>query len=400
MNSLGSSNPTSLKVGHEGVIFGQRAKVVGRSVLTSKDGYRWNEYHLNLADGKDPTLVCESGIWKRFALFEPETTMSAEVAAGHGVGDQVALWGRSARIDYVGESRVAYIEGKAPEGYRVGSEAHYFNAEDGNTLFVVSWTGDEVEFYEGQNLPRGEVERAFGLPNPSLLARIFSGGSGGLDSWLDDKNRLVGTILGACALLMFLFFRGGGTSEPTLEPPPPVPATAQHLAVETQGDLAGHHYVVAGHQVSEIAETRGTFDRHEYDLVDELGGHALLVQGLSWNARQWYLLQPTSNSVTLWPATQSVDLRPNQAATLAPGFVLGVEDRRPVIRTLFRCRTLGSDGQVPPRVWTGSVRYGFTAQDNDEWVLARWDESDLEIQVGRILTEQEVQHAFGTGISR
>jgi hypothetical protein len=70
----------------------------------------------------------------------------------------------------------------------VGSEAHYFNAEAANLLFVVSWTGDDVEFYEGQNLPRGDVERAFGLPEPSLLARIFSGGAAGSTAGLNPTT--------------------------------------------------------------------------------------------------------------------------------------------------------------------------------------------------------------------
>jgi hypothetical protein len=134
-------NPTGLAVGKEGTLFGRSARVVGRSVLKSADGYQWDEYHLKLDDGSEVTLVFESGIWKRFALFEPKTTINAQSAADLGVGDEVYLGDESAEVDYVGQSRVLFIEGKAPEGYRVGSEAHYFNAEAGNRLFVVSWTG-------------------------------------------------------------------------------------------------------------------------------------------------------------------------------------------------------------------------------------------------------------------
>jgi hypothetical protein len=400
MNSIGTGNPTALKVGQEGTLFGHRATVIGRSVLKSKDGYRWNEYHLKMADVKDTSLVYESGIWKRFALFDPGTALSASDAADFGVGDPVTLGSSAATVTYVGESRVTYIEGRAPEGYSVGSEAHYFNAEVGNQMFVVSWTGSEVEFYEGENLPRGDVERAFGLPNPSLLARIFSGGSGGLDSWLDGNNRLLGTILFACAFFVVLFFRGAGASDPTVEPPLPTPAPALHLAGKVQGDLAGHHYTVVGHQVNEIAETRGTFGRHEYDLADEQGEHSLLIQGLSWNARQWYLFRPSSDSVTVRPAINPTYVPPDQAATFVPGFVFRIEDEQATVRTLFLCRTMALDGEVPPSVWTGSVRYGFTAQTKDGWVLARWNESQIEFYMGRILSEQEVRQAFGPDVSK
>lgn len=390
MSSPRFNNPTALGVGQEGVIFGHRGTVVGRSVLKSGDGYRWDEYHLRLTDGADTTLVYESGIWKRFDLFDPDVKLSASDAADCGVGEQVTLRSGPAEIKYVGQSRIVYVEGKAPEGYRVGSEAHYFNAEAGNQLFVVSWTGDEVEFYEGQSLPRGEVERAFGLPEPSLLARVFSGGSGGLDSWFDDGNRLAGVIMVAFGIFVALFFLGGGSSEPTAEPPPPGPASALHLPGRAQGRLDGHLYAISGHRLNEIAEMRGRFGRHEYDLVDERGGRALLIQELARDARQWYLFRP---------APDSVKIPPNLAATFKQGWVLRVEDDQAVVRTLFLCSTIDCDGDVPPGVRKGSVRYGFTAQTKDGWVLARWNETDVEIQVGRILSEQEVREAFGRGVS-
>ena len=392
MSILGYRNPTALGVGSEGAIFGGRATVVGRSVLKSADGYRWDEYHLKLAGGKETTLVFESGVWKRFDLYDPEKKLSAVDASDYEVGDAITLRDRSAEVSYVGKSRVAFIEGIAPEGYRVGSEAHYFNAEDGGHLFVVSWTGGEVEFYEGQNLPRGEVQRAFGLPEPSLLAGILSGGSGGLDSWFEGNRQLATTVLGAGLFFAFIFFsEGGGFSESSAEPPSPIPAPATRLPEKAEGDFAGHHFAIAGRQVSEVSETHGTFSRHEYDLVDEQGGHALLVQGLALDARQWYLFRPSAE-----PATIS----PNIAATLRQGAVFKAEGKQAVVRTLFLCRTVSVAGDAPPGLQAGLVRYGFEAQASDGWVLARWSDAEIEIQVGGILSEREVEHAFGRGVSK
>jgi hypothetical protein len=389
VSSLRFNNPTGLGVGHEGVIFGQQASVIGRSVLKSGDGYRWDEYHLRLADRTETTLVYESGVWKRFALFDPDITLSADDAADLGVGEQVTLRGRSANITYVGNSRVMYIEGKAPEGYRVGSEARYFNAEEGSQLFVVSWTGNEVEFYEGQDLPRGDVERAFGLPEPSLLARIFSGGSGGLDSWFEGDHRLFGTVLVAFAVLVILWAQGR-PRDPAVEPPPPTPAPALHLPARAQGRLAGHLYVIAGHEVAEISESRGTFARHEYELVDEQGERALLIQRLDWDARQWYLFRPVSSSVGLIPY---------QAAAFKHGSLFNVGDKQAAVRTLFMSRMVSRDGDVPSGALPGAVRYGFTAQTKDEWVIGRWNESSIEFQAGDMLPEADIQQAFGRGVS-
>ena len=389
MSSLRFSNPTALGVGTEGTLFGRHATVIGRSVLSTSDGYRWDEYHVKLDGTAETTLVYESGIWKRYDLFDPESPVSARDASGYRVGDQVTLRGKSAHVTYVGQSTVSYIQGKAPEGYRVGSQACYFNAEADGQLFVVSWTGDEVEFYEGKNLYRGEVERGFRLPNPSLLARIFSGGSGSLDDWFEGDHRLGGLILLVAGCMAFLLFEGAGSSGGSANPPSPTPAPALHLPVRAQGELAGHQYVITGRQVTEVAEMRGRFGRHEYHLTDEEGRPAVLIRGLSWSARQWYLFRPSSDPATVWPT---------MAATYRIGSIFRAEGRQAIVRSQFLCRTIAAEGEVPLGAGPGLVRYGFTAQDNDTWVLARWTENDIEILVGSMLSEREVDRAFGLGV--
>jgi hypothetical protein len=166
--------------------------------------------------------------------------------------------------------------------------------------------------------------------------------------------------------------------------PPPAPAG------QGAGRLAGHLYVIAGHEINEISEMRGTFGRHEYELVDEQGGRALLVQRLDWDARQWYLFRPVS---------ASVGLIPYQTARLKHGSLFNVGERQATVRTLFMERMVSRDGDVPNGALPGSVRYGFTAQTKDEWVIGRWNETSIEFQAGDILPEAEVQGAFGRGVS-
>ena len=79
------------------------------------------------------------------------------------IGDRLTIDYTSVCVSLVDESRIYFIEGKAPEGMEVGDVAHYFNAESGNTMIVVSWTGDEVEYFRGINLKRDAVTQAFGI---------------------------------------------------------------------------------------------------------------------------------------------------------------------------------------------------------------------------------------------
>ena len=78
--------------------------------------------------------------------------MTAADAATKQAGDPLNLDGTAVRVTLVDESRVCDIEGEAPEGVEVGDVARYFNAESGNTMQVVSWTGEEVEYFRGKSL--------------------------------------------------------------------------------------------------------------------------------------------------------------------------------------------------------------------------------------------------------
>ena len=150
------ANPTPIRIGMTGAFDGRQYRVAGRVVLgMEEDGetYYWNEFNLVSDDGESATLVFEEtergGEWRLFTLFEPEFVMTAEDAATKRVGDQLNLDGHDVRVTLVDETRVYHIEGEAPEGVELGDVAHYFNAEAGSRMVVVSWTGEEVEYYRG-----------------------------------------------------------------------------------------------------------------------------------------------------------------------------------------------------------------------------------------------------------
>src|SRR5260370_40802875 len=96
-------------------------------------------------------------------MSEPTRGLSAEDAAAKRVGGTMDLDGTRVRVTLVRQSRIYHVEGTAPEGEAVGCLADYFNAEAGNEMFVVSWTGSEIEFYRGRTIPKSEVASAFQL---------------------------------------------------------------------------------------------------------------------------------------------------------------------------------------------------------------------------------------------
>ena len=177
------ANPTPINLGMTGTFNGRPYRVAGRVVMGMDDGggtYYWNEFNLVSNDGESATLVYEEtergGEWRLFTLFEVEYPLTAADAATKRVGDRLTLDDREVRVTLVDESRVYHIEGEAPEGVEVGDIAHYFNAEASQRMIVVSWTGDEVEYYRGVTISAGPIAEAFNLPRERLrnTARGFS----------------------------------------------------------------------------------------------------------------------------------------------------------------------------------------------------------------------------------
>jgi hypothetical protein len=176
------ANPTPLRVGARGTLHGWSVTVTGRVVLGVEiDGetYYWNEYYLMGDSGSSGTLVYEETEhgpeWKLFRLFEPERPLTAREAMAKRVGDTVNLDGTPTKVTLVDESRVYHIEGSAPEGVAVGDVAQYFNADTGQRMLVASWTGDEIEFYEGEDAPAELIASAFGFAQPRASSSFTSG---------------------------------------------------------------------------------------------------------------------------------------------------------------------------------------------------------------------------------
>ena len=414
---MSHENPTPLRVGATGTLNGWRVRVAGRLVMSVEvDGetYLWSEFHLVDNSGNSASLVFEEGEegpeWKLFREFTPSHPMTAREAAAKDVGDTVNLEGTPVAITLVDQSRVEFIEGEAPEGVEVGDVAHYFNADTGSRMLVASWTDDEIEFYEGLDAPADSVAAAFGF-TPNAKSRTESNASGfhnrgdensasslhgdGTPAGSGSSGLLIKVVLvllgGAGLFGAYSCFSSGGSktiARATGRPAPKISAPASRLATGAQGTLGGRTYEIVGQDIVEIARTAGRHDRREYVLREGRASPALLINGLSGGAQEWHLLRATPP-----PA----GLTPYDAAAKRKGETVTVE-RGPVrVADLFQSKTAASAppgviGSAPPRA---AVQYGFVARDSDHWLLARWDEQQLQFLAGTAITEADVLAAFG-----
>jgi len=390
------ANPTPLRLGATGVLGGQRFRVAGRVVMGMDDEgetYYWNEFHLMDDAGASATLVfeeTESGSeWRLFTPFEPANPLTASEAAAKSVGDQVNLDGSPMPITLANQSRVYFIEGTPPEGVEVGNVADYFNVESGNQMLVVSWTGDEVEFYQGITVPAETVASAFDLPQMPAPSRALSL-SGSLSNSLSGETAapvsstwiLKLVVIGI--LMAAWFFSSRPVSwRPTALTKPKPPAVM--LNTGARGAINGRMFTVTGCAVVEVAKVGALYDRQEYELTRVGGGRALLVCGLNGSAKEWHLFLPF---------TPTEPLTPFEAAAKRAGDTVTLDGGGMKIQELFRAKCLSLDGSAAADTTPGAVRFGFLARGPDRWLMARWNEKGIEFYIGFVLPERETAAAF------
>ncbi len=394
------ANPTALRLGMSGTLAGKRYQVAGRVVMGMDDGgetYFWNEFNVINDEGESATLVFEEtelrGEWKLFIYIEPTDRLTAAEAATKRVGDRLNIDGTSVRVSLVDESRVYHIEGQAGEGVETGDIAHYFNAEAANTMIVVSWTGDDVEYFRGVNLPRGTVARAFGIRESSSAdltkaASFYGGGTNALASGLLSLPRklLPVLVVGFIALVFLLQMPSCNFKWPT-RTLKRIAAPSSGLKLNNTGKLAGANWHVRSHAVVQISEVGQIYERHEYNLVDDDGNQSLLVHGLSPGVDDWFHF----NALTPLEPLQA-----SQAATMRVGDTVNVDGVvvpiRHIYQAIIRQSEFTSDTR---RTYTnGDVSFGFSGQSPSTTLIVRWDSTRIRFLKGNKLDGKEIEKAF------
>ena len=378
---------------------GKDYQLVGRVVMgVTDDGetYYWNEFNLQTQAGENATLVYEEtergGEWRLFTLFEPEYPMTAADAATKRAGDRLNLNGTDVRVTLVDSSRVYRIEGKAPEGVEIGDVANYFNAEAGDVMQVVSWTGEEVEYYNGVTLARGTVDAIFNLP-PLAPEKTFSG-SGNSSSWSGSDSESSGSswsfplkaIIAVGVLFCFLFGRNLSCSTShEATPVIKIYAASPPLTVGATGKWSEKNFRITAHAAVEIAAVGAIYERNEYELTDDDGNITLLVCGEKPGAKDWILFAPLAPLVP--PTAQ-------QSAAQKAGDTVNIDGVVAVVSELFQSTVTHLENVAPSGWHTGDTRYGYAAQSEHASLLVRWNSSRIVFYRGKNVSAKDIAAAF------
>ena len=392
-------NPTILRIGMHGELGGKDFRLIGRVVMGVEiegEIYYWNEFNLRADDGTPATLVFEGsgdggGEWRLFQMFEPEYPMTAEDAATKAVGDALNLNGTDVRVTLVQTSRVYYVEGQAPEGVTAGSTASYFNAETDNLMQVVSWTGDEMEYYNGFSLTREAVEVAF---NVSSLTqpKIFSRFNSDSDSGETDYSGMLKLIfkIGIVAFVLFCIFGRGLTScsmSHEAAPVKKIAAADAALPVGATGIWNGKKLSILTHSVVEIDKVGLIYQRNEYLLADGNDGQFLLVCDDLSGEKNWTFFSLINPPM---PPTAPA------AAAQKTGDLVNLNGVVGIVNDIFESTAQTVDNLGSNNWHTGEVDYNYQARADYETLLVRWNNSRLTCYEGKTVSSQDFAQAFSS----
>ncbi len=314
--------------------------------------------------------MVEAGTLARGDLLLIEAQLATEeLIATKEVGQPINLEGTDLKITLVDESTVYYLEGRVPEGVQVGDVAQYFNAEGRNCFCVVSWTGNEVEWFKGHDLSYQEVATGFNLPVSQPLTMGLENSGGG--SWFQANPNLIKVVVAATMLVVIAFgaksIVSGGSRRAASVPLQTVKLPAAAPKDGTTVSLRGVGYVVGGHAAAEIATAKHRYQQHEYWLKSEDGKEALLIYGFKPGQKTWTLFTPVAPPTAMSPAI---------AAAKTPGQTVQLELHQVQVREMFQASARpGQDGNP-------AVFFGFTAEDAGIPFLVRWDAKAVSCYMG------------------
>lgn len=391
---MSNANPTPIRVGMTGVFAGKNYTIIARVVMGMEEEgeiYYWNEFYLSDGSDRIAMLVCEEVYgaqqWRLFTEFTPTTPLTAREAGLKKIGDRVSLDGVSAEVTVVDETRVHFIEGKAPDWVSVGDVAQYFNAEAGGKMWVVSWSGDEVEYYRGMQLHPEWVARGLGLPptsfrQASASSLASSGRPGG------GLNFGVISALLTFAVGGFFFLRSCNSGPrrttspgPASSPPPPVerqPAPAPPLAVGANLVLDGQAYRVVSHRVTGFTEVNAQWNAHHYQIVDNTGRTNLLAVRTQNRGTNWQLLKPL-------PVTRPPT--PVVAAAMRVGERVTLDGFEGTVSDLLMSHEVSRNGPPLTGFAPNGLTYHYLATGSNGVLLASWNGERVVFHRGQTVTQ-------------
>ena len=397
-------NPTRLRIGMHGVFAGKDFRIVGRVVMgveVDGENYLWNEFNLKAKTGETATLVFDesqgAASWRLFTEFEPEYPMTAADAVLKQVGDVLNLTGEDVSVTWVGSARIYRVEGIPQKGLKVGEVDNYFNAELHGKMLVVSWTGKEVECYQGITMSAPSVAQAFSLTGvgaaSSRLPYSFGGErrlGGGRLSWDSEANsdfwsKVIFAVVVGFILFGFLWDNFSWQSAYEAPPVKRFSAASAPLTVGASGTFDGKNFRLTAHAVVEIGGVSEIYERHEYELTDDLGLTALLVCEEKSGAKDWTFYTPL---------TPLIPPNAPQSAAQKVGDTVNVDGVIATVRTLFQSTIKQVDNAAPTGWHTGDVRFGYAASAERQSLLVRWDNQSISLMRGKNVLPKDFTAIF------
>lgn len=383
---MSNANPTPIRIGMTGTFAGKAYTIIARVVMGMEDAgetFYWNEFHLSDGSDRIAMLVCEEVYgaqqWRLFTEFTPTTPLTAREAGLKRIGDHLSLDGVSAEVTVVDETRVYHIEGKTPDWLSVGDVAQYFNAEAGGKMWVLSWSGDEVEYYRGMQLHPEVVAQALRLPAASF--RKVSGGSAPSAGGVWSSGNIVALLVFVASGFFILRSCSSGPRYTATHSVPPQPPVIQRqpapppLSIGTNVTLNGKTFRVITHRVTGFTKVNAQWNTHHYQVTDDSGATNLLS----------VRLQSASPSIHLFSQLAATrPPTPEVAAAMRVGDKVTLDGFEGTITELLMSHEVSRTGPPIAGLDTHGLTYHYLATGSNGVLLASWNAERIVFHRGGV----------------
>lgn len=149
---------SALKIGLTGDFAQGKCQLVGRIRYGNAEGEQWDEWLLMSESGQYLWLQEDDWDFTVMAKFTP-----ADPVDPAGVTDFITLDRKRLEVEEKSTGFIRFFEGELTWKATVDEAVHYIDAWDGDIIYSVEWTDEEIQFFKGREIKAQDLYRAFGI---------------------------------------------------------------------------------------------------------------------------------------------------------------------------------------------------------------------------------------------
>lgn len=196
---------SALKIGLIGDFVQGKYQIIGRIRYINDQGEEWDEWLLLSEAGQYLWLQEDDWDFTIMTKFTPTNPIDPSE-----VTEYVTFERNRLEVEEKSTAFIKFFEGELTWKAKVNEEVHYIDAWDGETLYSIEWTDEEIQFFKGWEKKVDDLYKAFGVKE-AIPKAAYEEDEDGFEQWglleraSKGKPFLITLISGILFLLIALY---------------------------------------------------------------------------------------------------------------------------------------------------------------------------------------------------